>query len=289
MASISDIRRHIGVVSQTRQITNAMHMISTSKMRKSMQRFAANSRYFQIIRQTMKDIITHNEDVTHPYLLRPHGERRVYIVIASDKGLAGSFNHDVLQLATEHMQDHEFESNLFTVGQQARSWFERSGKMVDIDFTSVMEEPSLDGARMIAETVLELYEQDLLDQVFIVFTSMESALVNKPRVLRLLPVLEEDFADVEIPPRESYEIRYEPSPHAVLELLVPQYMIGMVYGSILLSFAAEQSARMNAMDAATRNADEMIGKLAIDMNRARQAAITNEIAEIISGSGTLGG
>jgi F-type H+-transporting ATPase subunit gamma len=129
----------------------------------------------------------------------------------------------------------------------------------------------------------------MLDQVFIVFTQMVSQLNNVPRVLRLLPVRAEDFDDVEIPKRETYEIQYEPSAEAVLNLLIPQYVIGIVYGTLLLSFASEQSARMHAMDSATRNADELIGKLAIDMNRARQAAITNEIAEIISGSGALEG
>ncbi len=287
MASIGDIRHHIDVVSQTRQITNAMHMISTSKMQKSMQRYAANSRYFQQIRQTMKDLLTHNEGVTHPYLTRPNGERCAYIVIASDKGLAGSYNHEVLSLASEHMKDRE--CNIITIGQQAFNWFERQGRMVDIDFTTIMQGPQLDGARMIAETILELYEQDMLDQVFIVFTRMESPLVNRPQLLRLLPVRVEDFDDVEIQHRESFEIHYEPSAAAVLELLIPQYLIGMIYGTLLLSFASEQSARMNAMDAATRNADEMIGKLAIDMNRARQAAITNEIAEIIAGTGALEG
>ena len=286
MASISDIRHHIQVVSQTRQITNAMHMISTSKMQKSLQKFDANRRYFQMVRGTMKDILTHSEGATHSYLLRPHGDRRVYIVIASDKGLAGSYNHDVLSLASEHMLEHE--CNIMTVGQQAFNWFERRGDMVDIDFTSVMENgPSLDGARLIAETVLELYEQDLLDEVYIVYTSMESALHNKPTVLHVLPVRAEDFDDVEIPHRDPYEIHYEPSPEAVMELLVPQYVIGMIYGTLLLSFASEQSSRINAMASATRNADDLIGRLAVDMHRARQSAITNELAEIISGSEAL--
>lgn len=286
MASISDIRHHIAVVSQTRQITGAMHMISTSKMQKSLQKFDANRRYFQMVRETMKDLLTHNEGVTHPFLIRPHGDRRAYIVIASDKGLAGSYNHDVLTLATNHMKDHE--RNIMTVGQQAFNWFERRGDMVDIDFTSVMQSgPSLDGARLIAETILELYEQDMLDQVYIVFTQMESPIVNTPKVLRLLPVRAEDFADVEIPERGMFEIVYDPSPGAVLNLLIPQYLIGMIYGPLLLSFASEQSARMNAMDAATRNADDLIGSLAVDMHGARQAAITNELSEIISGSGAL--
>lgn len=285
MAGIGDIRHHIAVVSQTRQITKAMHMISTSKMQKSLQRFEANTRYFHQVRETMKDLLTHNEGVSHPYLEKPHGERRAYIVIASDKGLAGGYNHEVLSLASSHMRDHgDF---IFTVGQMARNWFEQEGRTVDIEFTDVMQHPSLDDAREIAGTILELYEQELLDQVYIVYTHMHNALSQEPSVRRLLPVRTEDFDDVEIPLRQEYEINYEPSARAVLDLLIPQYIIGMVYGALLLSFASEHSARMNAMDSATRNADELIAKLSVELNGARQAAITNELSEIISGVDAL--
>lgn len=284
MASIGDIRHHMNVVGQTRKITKAMHMISTSKMQKGLSRFDANSRFFQRLRQTMKDLLTHNE-VTHSYFMRPAGERRAYVVIASDKGLAGGYNHEVLSLATQHMQGHE--NYIFTVGQMARSWFEQQGMLVDIEFSEVMHNPTLDSARQIAETVLELYDQDMLDEVYIAYTRPVSPLEQKPYVMRLLPVRLEDFDEVEIPDRGEYEIRYEPSAEIVLRLLIPQYIIGIIYGTLLLSFASEQSARMNAMDAATRNADELIGKLAVDLNRARQGAITNELSEIITGASAI--
>ncbi len=286
MASIGDIRHHMSVVGQTRKITKAMHMISTSKMQKGLARFDANARYSKQVRETMKDILTHNEGVTHAYLERPHGERCAYIIIASDKGLAGGYNHEVLSLASRHMREHNGEF-IFTAGQMARAWFEQQGRIVDIEFTGIMHNPTLDNARQIAETVLELYDQDLLDQVYIVYTRPVSAIAQEPVAMRLLPVRLEDFDEVAIPDRGRYEIHYEPSPESVLSLLIPQYIIGMVYGALLQSFASEQSARMNAMDAATRNADELINKLAIDLNRARQSAITNELSEIITGASAL--
>lgn len=285
MASIGDIRHHIGVVTQTRQITKAMHMISTSKMQKTMQRFESSAHYMQQVRSTMKDLLTHNEGVSHFYLEKPHGERRAYVVIASDKGLAGGYNNEVLSLATRHMRDHgDF---IFTVGEMAREWFEQEGRSVDIEFTDIIQHPTLDAAREMTGTLLELFEQDHLDQVYIVYTHMVNMIERHPTVLRLLPVRMEDFDDVPSPEEQNYEITYEPSAKAVLDLLIPQYIIGIVYGCLLLSFASEHSARLNAMDAATRNADELISKLSIQLNRARQAAITNEISEIISGADAL--
>ena len=288
MASIADIRHHMRVVSQTRQITRAMHMISTAKMKKGLARYEANQTYLSEVRQTIKDVLTHVEGRKQGYLRRPRGNRAAHIIIAADKGLAGGYNSGVLQLAEEHMKAFE-ESNIFCIGQMAREYLERRGYVIDIEFAHVIQDPTLYHARQIAETVLELYNQNMLDEVYIVYTKRISTMVQKPEVIRLLPVRVEDFDDVEATVDGSEEILYEPSVTRLMELLIPQYLIGVIYSALVQSFASEQCARMNAMDAATRNANEMMDRLGHELNRARQSQITNEIAEIIAGADALEG
>ena len=288
MASIADIRHHMRVVSQTRQITRAMHMISTAKMKKGLARYEANLTYLTEVRQTIKDVLTHVEGRKQGYLRRPKSNRAAHIIIAADKGLAGGYNSGVLQLAEEHMKAYE-ESNIFCIGQMAREYLERRGYVIDIEFAHVIQDPTLYHARQIAETVLELYNQNMLDEVYIVYTKRISTMVQKPEVIRLLPVRVEDFDDVEATVDGSEEILYEPSVTRLMELLIPQYLIGVIYSALVQSFASEQCARMNAMDAATRNANEMMDRLGHELNRARQSQITNEIAEIIAGADALEG
>ena len=289
MASIADIRHHMRVVSQTRQITRAMHMISTAKMKKGLARYEANQTYLSEVRQTIKDVLTHVEESHETgYLRRPEGRRAAHIIIAADKGLAGGYNSGVLELAEEHMQTFE-ESNIFCIGQMAREYLERRGHIIDIEFAHVIQDPTLYHARQIAETVLELYNQDMIDEVYVVYTRRISTMVQKPEVIRLLPVRAEDFDDVEATVDGSEEILYEPSVSRLMELLIPQYLIGIIYSALVQSFASEQCARMNAMDAATRNANEMMDQLGHELNRARQSQITNEIAEIIAGADALEG
>ena len=240
------------------------------------------------MRQTIKDVLTHVEGRKQGYLRRPKGNRAAHIIIAADKGLAGGYNSGVLQLAEEHMKAYE-ESNIFCIGQMAREYLERRGYVIDIEFAHVIQDPTLYHARQIAETVLELYNQNMLDEVYIVYTKRISTMVQKPEVIRLLPVRVEDFDDVEATVDGSEEILYEPSVTRLMELLIPQYLIGVIYSALVQSFASEQCARMNAMDAATRNANEMMDRLGHKLNRARQSQITNEIAEIIAGADALEG
>ena len=290
MASIADIRHHMRVVSQTRQITKAMHMISTSKMKKGLARYEANAVYLSEVRQTIRDVLTHTEVRDHRYLNAPQGKRAAHIIIAADKGLAGGYNSNVMNLAVEHMKGFE-ESNIFCIGQMARDFLEQRGIQIDIEFTHVIQDPTLYHARQIAETIVELYDQNLLDEVFVVYTRRVTAMEQRPGVVRLLPVREEDFDDVPglVKETDHDQILYEPSVTELMDQLIPQYLIGMIYSALVQSFASEQCARMNAMDSATRNANEMLDKLSHELNRARQSAITNELAEIIAGADALKG
>lgn len=286
MQSISDIKRRISSIEQTKQITRAMYLISTVKLRKALSRYEKNATYIQKLRATMKDIVVHKGDVEHVYLQPRPGNRTAFIVIAGDKGLAGAYNHNVLNLAMEQIRQSE-ERYIFTVGRVATQFFQRKGYTVDIEFLHTAQDPQIFNARQIAETLVDLYRQSMIDRMVIIYTHMVSTFTQEPRILPLLPLNLESLVDVQ--PETSYlaDMIYEPSIEEVFNSLVEQYLVGLVYASLVQSYASEQSARMRAMDASTDNAQKMIDNLKLEFSRARQAAITNEIIEIVSGTNAV--
>jgi F-type H+-transporting ATPase subunit gamma len=207
--------------------------------------------------------------------------------------MAGAYNHNVLNAALAHMQQNDRRKYIFTVGQMASEFFNRRGFMVDLEFLTIAQNPSLRNARLVTDTIVDLYRQKLLDEVYVVYTKMISSVTQEPRVIRLLPVLYNSFDDVSDTWQDegfpSNEILYQPTPRLVMDTLIPQYLIDVIYGTLVQSYASEHIARMNAMTSATRNAEEMLKKLRLQYNRARQAAITQEITEIISGVNALNG
>jgi F-type H+-transporting ATPase subunit gamma len=288
MQSISDIKRRIHSIQQTRQITKAMYLISTVKLRRALSRYEKNTQYIEKIRATMKDILLHRGDIEHPFLQQRAGQRTAYIVIAGDKGFAGAYNHNVLNTALKLVKETP-QNFIFTVGHVATQFFNRKGNMVDIEFLHTAQDPQLFNARAIAESLVDLYMQNLIDKVVVVYTHVVSTFTQQPRVLPLLPLDIGSFEDVEPEANYAGTMLYEPSPDAVFETLVEQYLIGLVYATLVQSYASEQSARMRAMDSATQNAEEMIEDLNQDFRRARQAAITNEIIELVSGTNAVRG
>jgi len=280
MASMGDIKHSIHSITEMQQITRAMHLISTSKMRKALTRYENNHVHFERVQSALKDILTHTRELSHPYVGESEGGKSAYVVIAADKGMCGGYNHNVLNLALSDMQKSK-ERYILTVGQEARAFFDRRGYMVDVEFLHVSQNPSLYNARNITNDILELYENGIMDEVYVVYTKFISALHQEPRVLKLLPVSISNFVDVDTETQYSGELYYHPSPKEVFDILIPQYIVGLVYGCLVQSYASEHSARMTAMESATNNANEMIDNLTRQYNRARQFAITNEISEII--------
>lgn len=290
MYGLSEIKHRIKGISETKQITSAMEMISISKMRKSLARYEANQQYFNQIRATIKDIITRTKNVTHRYLQRREGRRAVFIVIASDKGLAGGYNHNVLSMAWESVKSIE-EKYVFTVGQVAREFFEAKKIIIDGEFTHLTHDPSVIDASLIVDSLIQLYDQNLMDEAYVIYTAMPSNGVVVPDVLKLLPLEQErmiaDIAQPDYKDEDYYrEITYDPSPDDVLEQLVPQYLTGVVYGALVQSVASEHSSRRLAMTNATKNATKIIDKLNVVYNRARQETVTKELTEIVNS--TLG-
>lgn len=285
MLSMSDIKQRLKSINETKQITKAMHLISSAKVKKAMQRYESNKSYQEKVRYTIKDILKHSESIEHVYLEHNEGGRAAYIVISADKGFAGGYNHNVLNLALSHMQD-KAEKYILTVGYVGKNFFEHEGYMVDIEFLNTAQDPSLYNARQIAYDILDLYENRVMDEVYIAYTAFLSPIKQEPRVLKLLPVEMEDFQDVTTADY-SADMLYLPSPKEVFDRLIPEYLIGVIYSALVQSFVSEQYARMVAMDSSTKNATKMINKLTSEYNRARQHQITQEIAEIVGGADAL--
>lgn len=291
MQSLTDIKYRMKGISQTRQITGAMETISVAKMRKAMERHDANLVYFDRIRTTINNIISHSRNTTHPYLTKKaQNKHAVFIVIASDKGLAGGYNHNILEAAAKSMQGFN-DVHIFTVGHMAREFFERRKMQIDGEFMHVTIDPTFSDAMNIVGSIMPLFDMDLADEVFVAYSSMQKNSVVVPEIMQLLPISENALTanlTIEEHEEEYYkEIFYDPSPEVVLESLVPQYLAGVIFGCLIQSVAAEHSSRMLAMSSATKNADEILDKLSVTYNRARQERITSELTEIISASNKL--
>ncbi len=281
MSDTAEIKHRIKSVSDTHQITKAMELISVSKMRKAMEKQAVNAAYFNSVRSTIKDIMRHSTDIRHKYLVHRPNDRTAYIVIAGDKGLAGAFNSNVLNMAWEHMQTRPVHY-VVTIGQMARAFFENKHQPVDLEFTHAVTNPTLHDARGIMRDILDLYDRNLMDEVIVVFTRMYSTASQKPEMVRLLPIVESDIPGEETSSFTG-EILYDPSSKEVLNVLVPQYLVGMIYSVLIHSFASEHASRMLAMSNANKNADKMLEALNLEYNRSRQSAITTEILDLVSG------
>lgn len=287
MSDTAEIKHRIKSISDTRQITKAMELISVAKMRKAMEKQAVNAAYFNSVRSTIKDIMRHSTDIHHKYLEHRPNDRTAYIVIAGDKGLAGAFNNNVLNMAWEHMQTRSVHY-VVTIGQMARAFFEHKHQPVDLEFTHAVTNPTLHDARGIMRDILDLYDKNLMDEVVVVFTRMYSTTVQKPELVRLLPIVETDIPGEETSSFTG-DILYDPSPREVLNVLVPQYLVGMIYSVLIHSFASEHAARMLAMSNANKNADAMLESLNLEYNRSRQDAITTELLDLASSRFSEGG
>ncbi len=281
MSDTAEIKNRIKSVNDTHQITKAMELISVAKMRKALEKHAYNAAYFETVRYTIKDILQHSTDIRHKYIDHRPNNRTAYIVIAGDKGLAGAFNNNVLNLAWKHMQERPVHY-VITIGQMARAFFESRQQPVDLEFTHSVTNPTLHDARGIMRDILELYDRNLMDEVIVVYTRMNSSVSQTPEMVRLLPIM---ASDIKSDFKSSFtgEILYDPSPKEVLNVLVPQYLVGMIYSTLIHSFASEHAARMMAMSSANKNADKMLETLNLEYNRSRQSAITTELLDLASG------
>lgn len=293
MAGITEIRSRMRSIEQTLKITNAMYLISSAKVKKARKQLAEVEPYFDRLARTVLDIFRHSPDLKHRYIEGHHKSkdecRTGFVVITGDKGLAGAYNHNVLKLAEEYL-GHKKDPTLFLIGQMGRHYFEKKNITIDGEFMYTAQDPNLERAREISETLLDLYEQNALDEVYLVFTHSFSAMRMEPEIIKLLPL---DRAMLSarrgLSEADRYRdvVRYEPSPEAVLDVLVPGVLKGYLFAALVESFCSEQNSRMAAMDSASDSARDMLKRLSLEFNRARQGAITQEITEIAAGATAL--
>jgi F-type H+-transporting ATPase subunit gamma len=293
MAEIKEIREHIKSVGETLKITNAMYLISSSSLRQAKKRLDQSRPYFERIKYTIADILYHSPKVHHKYFdqrqeLKPEERKVGCIVVTGDKGLAGAYNHNVLKLAQEFLAE-KTDPILYVIGQAGRAWFAGQGVKLDGEFEYTAQNPTMTRAREIGQLFLELFSEHKLDEVWIIYTRMVSPLHVEPTSMKLLP-LHRDLFSWERPATELYNkrMRYIPSEEAVMDRLVPSYLYGTLFGALVESFCSEQDCRMMAMSASSDNARKMLQELNLTYNRARQAAITQEITEITSAAAALG-
>lgn len=285
MKNVTDIQARIKSVGQTRQITGAMETISVAKMRKATARYERNRDYFEVLRRTIADIATHSKNVESRYLRPRKIGNTVYVVIASDKGLAGGFNHALLEYAVQSIEQDATSASVYCVGYMAREYFLRRNIAVDETFVTASYDPSVRDAKRIADTVLGRYDAKEIDAVNVVYTHLYAGSTMQPQCLHLLPLSPELFVFENDSPEAQTafrELEFDPSPAEVMEMLIPQYLTGLLYGALIQSAACEHRARRDAMNSATANADRILEELNIEYHRARQEAVTNELSEIIT-------
>ena len=293
MAGITEIRGRMRSIQQTLKITNAMYLISSAKVKKARKQLQEVEPYFDRLAKTILDIFRHSPQLQHRYIEghhKPKEERKTgFVVITGDKGLAGAYNHNVLKLAESYLARKQ-DSTLFLIGQMGRHYFEKKNIPIDAEFMYTVQDPTLDRAQDICDTLVDLYERGALDEIYLVFTHSYSAMRMEPEIIKLLPL---DRAMLSarrgLSEADQYRdvVRYEPSPEAVLDVLVPGVIRGYIFAALVESFCSEQSSRMSAMDSASESARDMLKTLSLEFNRARQGAITQEITEIAGGAEAL--
>lgn len=281
--STKEIKRRIRGISSTKQITKAMELVSTSKLKRARKSLEASRPYYNTVLENIQDILNAKKNLKHPLLDNREIKTSLYIVVSADRGLAGGYNSSVIRLAEDAIKGSTHDSKLITVGTKAREYFKRRNYDVKEAFIGISESPDFYHAKRIGEKALELYQNKEVDEINIVFTRFLSTISQEPKILRLLPSSEVKKETT----NKRILVEFEPSTEEVLSYLIPKYIQSSIYGALIESSASEQAARRVAMEAATDNAEEMIDELQISYNRARQAAITMEISEIVSGADAL--
>lgn len=274
-----DIKRKISSINSTKQITKAMQMVATAKLKNTRKRLDTAKAYFETIYDSVVDLLSLDHSITHPYLEVFTEGQELIIVITGDRGLAGGYNINAMKKAEELVQDKNGDA-LVTVGKKAIDYFNFREYNVLKSFVDISENPTLSDSYEIAEFVIDKYLHEDYKKISIVYTRFVSTIRQEVTSRQILPFEYEKNEATTV-------IRYEPSDEEVLTHLIPVYVQNTIYGALMESSASEQAARRVAMENATDNAKEMIEDLELEFNQARQAAITQEISEIVGGAGAL--
>ena len=281
MAGVStkEIKNRIRSMESTKQITKAMEMVAASKLRKAQAQVANSRPYFEILYSTIKDIVNTRQDFSSPYLTHRPANKIAYVVIAGDRGLAGGYNSNLLKKVFAEIEGKNVA--VLPVGKKAVDFFKARNMELITQQYGEAEDVSVGDCFTVAKMLCKEYKAGRIDEIRVAYTNFVSVLSQTPETMVLLPLTPQDG---EGRTQAASDILYEPDSTEVFDAIVPEYIGGILYGALCESRASEQAARRTAMDSATKNADEMIADLSLKFNRARQAAITQEITEIVAGS-----
>ena len=287
MASMKEIKNRILSVQDTQKITNAMYLISSTKLRKAKAALDNTRPYFKVVKSEIKRIFRHAPYIQSSYFY-PDDETHVpdgtfaYLVITADKGLAGAYNHNVLKETKKLMEKHG-DCKLYVVGEYGRQFFINHKVPIEQSFLYTAQNPTLDRAREISNVLLEQFENGTVDKIYIVYTDMKNSMSEEVAITRLLPFHPSHFVNPNEKPVKN-EFEFVPDVTTVLENVTRSYVTGFIYSALVDSFCSEQNARMTAMNSANQNAEKILKELKVRYNRVRQAAITQEITEVSSGA-----
>ncbi len=288
MASTSEIRRRIGSVRQTQKITHAMYLISQAKLRKAKQELDNTRPYFQALQTEIGRVFNADSTIESRYLIpadpnaKPLPGVPACLLITADKGLAGAYNQNVIRQGQQLMAEHPGTA-LYVVGEYGRRWFAQRGVPVEKSFLYTAQNPTLDRARHIAELLLDRFDAGEINSVWIIYTDMKNGLEATVHQAQVMPLHRERFHAATAATAGDAVYEFVPSAKAVLDNAARSCLTGYIYSALVDSFCSEQSTRMTAMNAADQNAEELLKDLSVQFNRARQAAITQEITEVSAG------
>lgn len=280
MASMIDIKRRKVSIQSTQQITKAMKLVSTVKLQRAKARAEQSKAYFNCMYETVTSMLARCQNSDHPYLKAGSSEKKAVIVITSNRGLAGGYNSNVVKLITQGEFKKE-ELVIYAVGKKGRDALSRHGYEIREDLSDMIEEPQYPDAMRLADKLLKAYAEGEIGEIYLAYTVFKNTVSHVPTLIKLLPVesgADKENVEAEIP------MNFEPEDEEALNMIIPKYVTSLIYGGLVESAASENGARMQAMDSATSNAEEMISSLTLLYNRARQGSITQELTEIIAGA-----
>ena len=285
MASMRDIKRRRASVESTQQITKAMKLVSTVKLQRAKERALNSKTYFRCMYQTVKSLLSKSGNVDVVYTTKQECEKKAVIVITSNRGLAGGYNSNIVKMITQSDLKKE-DLEIYAIGKKGRELLERRGYHIAKDYSDLMEEFEYADTIKVCDRILKRMEDGEIGEIYLAYTNFKNTVSHIPMLVKLLPILgEEDLTGNEEEDEEDNLImNFEPEDVEALRMIIPKYISNLLYGALIQATASENGARMQAMDNATNNAEEMISSLTLKYNRARQGSITQELTEIIAGA-----
>ena len=282
MASMRDIKRRKGSIQSTQQITKAMKLVSTVKLQRAKANAERSKAYFDCMYATVKSMLAKAGELDHKFLRPGESDRKAVVVITSNRGLAGGYNSNITKLITKGDFNKE-DLDIYAIGKKGRDTLARNGYNIVVEDSEIIEEPSYPDAMKLANTLLESFANGEIGEIYLAYTRFKNTVSHEPTLIKLLPVEIEVAEDEDVQGMEA-PMGFEPEDDEALDMIIPKYVTSLIYGGLTHAVASENGARMQAMDSATSNAEEMIDDLTLKFNRARQGSITQELTEIIAGA-----